>query len=117
MNITVIGVAGRLGQQIATVAAARGHLVTGLCRRAVPANGPAGAARLVIGDARDRQAVDQAVAGADAVVCAVSGGTSAQPHQAEQVATALVASMQASGVRRLVTTSAYRSSRPVPAWP
>jgi putative NADH-flavin reductase len=106
MNITVIGAAGRLGREVGAEAVRRGHDVTGLAR-SQPAPAADHLARLVLGDARDPASVEDAVRGADAVICTVPGGTRDDPHRAGDVATTLTAAMSDAGVYRLVVTSAY----------
>jgi len=107
MNITVIGAAGRLGQRVVEEASRRGHQVTGLARHPQRMAKPELLSRIAAGDGRDRDLVSGAVAGADAVVIAVAGGTSKDPHQAADVTSTVTAAMREHGVHRLVITSAY----------
>jgi uncharacterized protein YbjT (DUF2867 family) len=107
MNITVIGAAGRLGQQVVQEASRRGHQVTGLARRPERLARPDLLSRIAAGDGRDRDVVSGAVAGASAVVITVPGGFGKDPHQAADVTRTVTAAMRDHGVRRLVITSAY----------
>lgn len=105
MNITVIGAAGRLGQRVAEEASRRGHQVTGLARRPQRIAKPELLSRIAAGD--DHDTVADAVAGADAVVITVAGGTGKDPHQAADVTRTVTAAMHDHDVHRLVITSAY----------
>ena len=107
MNITVIGAAGRLGQRVVEEASRRGHRVAGLARHPQHMAKPELLAHIAAGDGRDRDTVSGAVAGADAVVITVTGGTGRDPHQAADVTRAVTAAMRDHGVNRLVITSAY----------
>jgi len=107
MNITVIGAAGRLGQQVVQEASRRGHRVAGLARRPERLARPELLSRIATGDGRDPDTAARAVAGTDAVVITVAGGTGKDPHQAAEVTRTVAAAMRDHGVRRLVITSAY----------
>ena len=107
MNITVIGAAGRLGQRVVEEASRRGHQVTGLARHPQRIAKPELLSRIAAGDGRDRDTVADAVAGADAVVITVAGGTGKDPHQAADVTRTVTAAMHDLDVHRLVITSAY----------
>jgi uncharacterized protein YbjT (DUF2867 family) len=107
MNITVIGAAGRLGQQVVQEASRRGHRVAGLARRPERLASPELLSSIAAGDGRDPDTAARAVAGTDAVVITVAGGTGKDPHQAAEVTRTVTAAMRDHGVRRLVITSAY----------
>jgi nucleoside-diphosphate-sugar epimerase len=107
MNITVIGAAGRLGWRVVEEASRRGHQVAGLARHPERLARPELLSRIAAGDGRDRDIAARAVAGADAVVITVAGGTGKDPRQAADVTRAVTAAMRDHGVRRLVITSAY----------
>ena len=107
MNITVIGAAGRLGQRVVEEAAQRGHQVPGLARHPQRIAKPGLLSRIATGDGRDPATVADAVAGADAVVITVAGGTGKDPHQAADVTRAVTTAMRDHGVHRLVITSVY----------
>lgn len=100
MKITVIGGSQGTGSLLAVLAAERGHEATALSRRGTA---PAGV-RGVAGDARDAEVLAAALAGADAVVVCV-GGAKGVDHQRSAVTRAVIAAMQAAGVRRLVVQS------------
>lgn len=72
MNVTVFGATGAIGSLTVTELLANGHTVTAYARN--PAKVPAAwgdRVRVVIGEMSDAQAIDTAVAGADAVISAL----------------------------------------------
>lgn len=72
MNVTVFGATGAIGSLTVTELLERGHTVTAYARN--PAKVPASwgeRVRAVIGEMSDAEAIDSAVAGADAVVSAL----------------------------------------------
>lgn len=72
MNVTVFGATGAIGQYVVSELLAAGHTVTAYARNPakVPSTWPEDV-RLVIGKITDAQAIDDAVAGADAVISAL----------------------------------------------
>lgn len=107
MRITVIGAAGRLGQQIVATAAKRGHEVTGLARHPERSAMRTECAVAVRGDARNPAAVARAVTGADVVITTLPGGDRADPHRVTDSMRTLVSAMSTLGVRRVIASSAY----------
>ncbi len=102
-EILILGATGTTGRHIVSQAVARGHDVTVLVRSPDKAAGLIGA-RIVVGDARDENAIRQAVKGRHAVISAL--GTPASPfREVTLLSTAtrtLVDAMKAEGVARLV---------------
>lgn len=102
MNITVLGATGKTGVPLVDQALERGHQVTALVRE--PARLPIqhSSLKVVPGDILDPQAVEKAVAGAEAVL-GVLGPTSNEPVFAisNGMKNILVA-MEKHGVRRLI---------------
>ncbi|SCF33561.1 NAD(P)H-binding [Micromonospora purpureochromogenes] len=72
MNVTVFGATGAIGQLIVADLLTAGHTVTAYVRNVgkVPSTWPQGL-RLIVGEITDAAAIDQAVAGADAVISAL----------------------------------------------
>ncbi len=104
MRLTIFGATGRTGRILVAEALARGHDVVALARRdPSPAFDPRVA--VVLGDARDPDAVASAVGGSDAVasVLAVHEGTEPTTELSEATRT-IVDRMRAHGPRRLVLT-------------
>jgi len=102
-KILILGATGPTGRHIVRQAVARGYDVTVLVRspeKAADLNGVG----IVVGDARDENALRQAVKGRDAVISAL--GTPASPfREVTLLSTAtrmLVDAMKAEGVARLV---------------
>lgn len=104
MKIAVLGASGRAGSEIATEAAARGHLVTAIARNAekVPA---ASGITPVAGDASDAVALAALITGSGAVISAL--------HYDVPAATLLDAVRQA-GVPRLLVTGGAGSLEVAP---
>jgi uncharacterized protein YbjT (DUF2867 family) len=102
MRLLVVGATGSLGRLAVTEAAQRGHDVAALVRDPARANLPEPAVR-VRGDVLDPESLDPALAGKDAVICAL--GTPS-PRQAssllEDGTRNLVAAMKRTSVPRLV---------------
>lgn len=100
MRITVIGGSGGTGAAFTTAALAAGHDVTVVSRSGRAPEG----ARVVTGDATDAAVLDQALAGADAVVVTV-GGAKGVKHPRAAVTGAVVEGMRRHGVCRIVVQS------------
>ncbi|MDT0166425.1 NAD(P)H-binding protein [Actinotalea sp. AC32] len=103
MRIALLGATGRTGAHVLDRALDAGHEVTALVRD------PARLARrdgveVVVGDARDRDALARLVAGADVVVSAL-GPVAKDPTLHQETARTLVEVMTAAGVRRFVGIS------------
>lgn len=104
MKIIVFGAAGKTGTLVVEKAKAAGHEVTAFLHGGEDA--PAGAAS-VSGDAADVASVRKAVAGHDAAIDTIGGTTPWKDSGLEaSTAKAIIAGMQAEGVRRLVVISA-----------
>ena len=111
MKIAVIGATGRTGLQVTEQALARGDDVIALARHPEALRRRAGLASAAT-DVLDRAALDQALAGADAVVSALGIGASRQPTVVYSEGTAnVLRAMDAHGIRKLAVISA------VPAGP
>lgn len=97
-SIALLGATGRTGRRVAEYALADELAVRALAR--VPAALAALAhpgLTVVEGDALDARVVAELVAGADAVVSALGGGTTAEPMAAAHVAAALAADGRSTG--------------------
>jgi uncharacterized protein YbjT (DUF2867 family) len=105
MNVLIIGAAGKTGAIVVERAVAAGHVVTAFVRDAATYRAPANV-RVVAGDATDQASVDKAMAGQDAVIDTIGGKTPYRKTTLERsVAGAVVASMKANGVRRVIVIS------------
>lgn len=107
MRITVFGSTGRTGRLVLTEGLRRGHQLTAFTRRPEALPDPSRLAAVVSGDGRDRQAVRQAIAGADAVIAIVAASSRKGPHETAAVSRVVTEAISDLGVRRLAITSAY----------
>lgn len=105
MRIAVLGASGGTGAQVVSQAAAAGHKVLAVVRDPSSAHGPGGV-RVVRADVMDAGSVAAAVAGSDAVVSALGRRRSSPAPVCSASAPALVQAARASGIARLVVTSA-----------
>jgi putative NADH-flavin reductase len=105
MEVLVIGAAGKSGRAVVEQALAAGHDVTAFVHK-TEGYLPDSNVRVIEGDARDRSAMDSAMLGQDAVIDTIGGKLSFKTTTLEASAAAtIIASMQSSGVRRLVVIS------------
>ncbi|MFC8448506.1 NAD(P)-dependent oxidoreductase [Kitasatospora sp. NPDC057223] len=113
MRIVVLGATGPTGRRLTDQALAAGHRVTAVARR--PENLPPRAGlTAVAADAGDPEAVDAAVAGADAVLSALGARPGRRPVTVYSAgARNVITAMERHGVRRLLAIS---SSVNDPAW-
>ena len=102
MRITLFGATGRPGSHILTQALEAGHEMTVLVRTPAKLGDAAGKVDVVAGDLMDGAAVEQAVAGAEAVIMAAGPVKSSPPGFLETVATHVVSGMRQHGSSRLV---------------
>lgn len=103
MKLAIFGASGRTGRPLVEQALAAGHAVTALVR--TPSSFPINHGRLnvVQGSVEDATKVDEAVAGADAVL-SVLGHTKSSNKDVLTVGTRnIVNAMQKHGVRRLIS--------------
>ncbi len=105
MKVLVIGAAGKSGMVVVKKALAAGHDVTAFVHK-IEGYLPDSNLRVIEGDARDRSTMDSAMLGQDAVIDTIGGKLSFKTTTLEASAAAtIIASMQSSGVRRLVIIS------------
>ncbi len=105
MKVLVIGAAGKSGRAVVEQALAKGHDVTAFVHK-TEGYLPDVNVRVIEGDARDRSTMDSAMLGQDAVIDTIGGKLSFKTTTLEASAAAtIIASMQSSGVRRLIVIS------------
>jgi putative NADH-flavin reductase len=104
VKIAVLGATGRIGRLVVAELLRRGHDVTVLVRDPSKLGELAGRVRVVQGDARDRRALTELVAGAGAVMSTL-GPVGKDPTLHREVAPVLVDAMREAGVRRFVAVS------------
>ena len=105
MNVTVFGATGGVGRNVVDALRSNGHTATAYVRN--PSKVPSAwgdGVRLVVGELSDAQAVEQAVAGADAVVSALGPSMDKKATGLPLVAGTqnIVDAMKKHGVRRYV---------------
>jgi putative NADH-flavin reductase len=105
MKLTIIAATGGVGAELLEQAVAAGHDVTAVVRNPARLSRPV---RTVTADmtAPDPPALESAVAGADAVLSGLGPHSNSDAGIAAQGTRAIVAAMQAAGVRRIVAVSA-----------
>ena len=105
MKIVVFGASGGTGIEIVKQALAAGHQVTAFVRN--PARIAIQHAKLSLrqGDVLDAAAVEQTIAGQEAVITALGPTRPPVPGMMETAAKHITAAMQKHGVRRLISTT------------
>jgi uncharacterized protein YbjT (DUF2867 family) len=113
VKLTIFGSTGGVGRHLVHQALEQGHEVTALTRAPAKLERLAdfardhGRLRVVAGDVLDPEAVREAVAGADAVVCALGMPLFNRDRIRTRGTANILAAMQAGGVRRLACLSAF----------
>jgi putative NADH-flavin reductase len=110
MKITIFGASRGVGRAAVESAAARGHAVTAVARH--PGTLRDSAAAVVIGDVLEEATVDEALAGADAVLVALGTAPSkadrgAQREVCSRGTAAILAGMQRRALERIVVVTSY----------
>jgi putative NADH-flavin reductase len=108
-KLLLLGATGRTGQELLAQGLELGHEITALVRNPSKLAVEHEHLRVVTGDATDPAAVDRALEGQDAVLCALGPTSPASLLRCElmrETARALVPSMKRHGVSRLVLLSA-----------
>ncbi len=106
MKILIFGATGGVGSELVTQALAAGHELTVLVRDAAKI-AAAPRVKLIVGDATDRRAIEQAVTGVDAVVSSLGTGNRLRGDVVSRATEILIPAMQSAGVRRLIVVSAF----------
>jgi putative NADH-flavin reductase len=106
MKLTIVAATGGIGRQVRDQALAAGHDVTAVARN--PRSLQGRQVRLVAADLASAgpEALEPAVAGADAVLSGLGPRSKADAGIASRGTRAIVQAMQATGVRRIVVVSA-----------
>ncbi|MGW1404709.1 NAD(P)-dependent oxidoreductase [Streptomyces sp. NPDC002403] len=107
MRITVFGATGGVGQEIVRQALAAGHQVTAVVRDPARLPVPLSDVQVhTVARVDDPEALREAVAGRDAVLSALGSRGRKADGVAERLTGAVLAAMEAEGVRRLLVVSA-----------
>jgi uncharacterized protein YbjT (DUF2867 family) len=118
MKLLVFGSTGGTGRQLVSQALAAGHEVTAFTRNA-SALDACGGLTVVSGSTSDPTAVEHAVSGRDAVLCALGGRPWRRTERVCSTAMGRIAPLMAKhGVRRIVAMSTFGASdtRPLVPW-
>jgi putative NADH-flavin reductase len=105
MKIVIFGASGGLGLELVKQAVEAGHTVTAFVRSPEKFKLKHPNLTVLKGDSMDAAAVEQAIAGQNAVVSALGPTRPPMPGMMETSAKNIVAGMQKYGVRRLVSTT------------
>lgn len=109
MKVLVIGATGQTGRHAVAQLLARGDEVTAFARNPSAISERSERLRVARGDARDRESIDRAMAGQDAVLVAFGVRSLKRDDLQEVLMRNLVASMTRYGVTRLVNLSGWGS--------
>lgn len=101
-KISVFGASGRTGLMLVNIAVERGHAVTAFCRdesdrQYLPEN-----VTSVVGDILTREHLDQAVAGAEVVICAFGPREPYRDVFCAEATGKIIESMKKHGVERML---------------
>ena len=109
MKVLVMGATGRTGRHAVALLLARGHEVTAFVRNPLTISGSSDRLHAVQGDARDRESLDRAIDGQDAVLVAFGPRSLKKDDVQEVLMRNLVAAMIKHGITRVVNLSAWGS--------
>jgi putative NADH-flavin reductase len=118
MKLIVFGPTGGTGQQLVAQALLAGHEVTAFTRNPA-AIAPRPGLTVVVGRTLDSNAVERAIAGHDAVLCALGGRPwRRRARVCSRAVQNIVPSMARHGIRRIVAISTFGAgdSRPRVGW-
>jgi putative NADH-flavin reductase len=115
MKLIVFGATGGTGRHLLEQALAEGHVVTAFVRNPSKQDVTAPDLSLVAGDVMDATAVEQAMAGHDAVLVALGAPARNKGSIRSEGTRNIIRAMEKSGVRRLIcqTSLGYGDSRQV----
>jgi putative NADH-flavin reductase len=118
MKIIIFGATGRTGLPLVTQALAAGHEVTAFVRTPNKLQISHAKFRLVRGDLNDATGIEAAIAGRDAVLSALGPIPGGQKDIMKVAFTNIVAAMQKTGVKRLISLTGAGVAQPgdEPKW-
>ena len=105
MKLTIFGATGRTGQHLLRQALQAGHQVTVLVRDPAKLAASDARVRVVKGSLQDAACVDQAVAGADAVISVLGPSNNQPSFDISRGMGVIIQAMKARGVQRLVISA------------
>jgi len=105
MKLVIFGATGTIGRQVVMQALEQGHQVTAFARHPEKLDLQQGNLRLFAGDVMDSLAVEQAIAGQDAVVCVLGSGKKLVSNIRSEGTRQIIRAMEKTGVRRFICQS------------
>ncbi|MBT9313229.1 NAD(P)-dependent oxidoreductase [Leptothoe kymatousa] len=105
MKLVIFGATGSVGRQVVDQALDQGHRVTAFARHVDNLDMQHPSLTLVQGDVMDPQAVEQAIAGQEAVVCVLGSGKKLTGTVRSEGTQQIIQAMETVGVRRLICQS------------
>jgi len=107
MKIIIFGATGTIGTQLVEQALAQGHQVTAVTRNPAGYTIKHNNLRAHEADIFDEASVGSVISGHDAVICAIGSSLTAKGNPRALGTKNIVAAMKRTGVKRLVSLSAY----------
>jgi putative NADH-flavin reductase len=107
VRVLILGSTGPTGRHLLDQALAAGHQVTALVRNALRVTVAHPRLAVAIGDATDAKALDHAMRGQDAVLCALGAGNSLRSEIASRAMAALIPAMRAQALKRVIFLSSF----------
>lgn len=104
MKLAIFGATGRTGRELVKQALERGHSVRAFARNPGKLDLKHDRLEVVQGDVQDPAAVQEAVAGVDAVLSALGPTQNKPDHQVTAGTRNILAAMKEQGVRRIIVT-------------
>jgi putative NADH-flavin reductase len=105
MKLVIFGATGTVGAQVVQQALEQGHTVTAFARNLTKLDMQHPQLSFLQGDVMDALAVEQAVAGQDAVVCVLGSGKQLSGTVRSEGTQQIIQAMKKVGVRRLICQS------------
>jgi putative NADH-flavin reductase len=102
LKVIIFGATGTMGRCLVDLALAQGHTVTTCARDPGATSNPRPGLNVVRGDIQDHTAVEQAIAGQEAVLSALGGRTLEPSTVISQGTGHIIHGMEMHGVRRIV---------------
>jgi putative NADH-flavin reductase len=106
MKVVIFGASGKSGQEIVKQSLANGHQVTAFVRDPSSMDAESESLQIISGDVLDPDAVTQAVAGQDAVICALGTNSLGKTTLRSDGTGNMIRAMEDRQVKRLIVISA-----------
>lgn len=105
MRITVFGASGRTGRSLVKQALENGHEVVAFVRDAATSGEPGEKLDVDEGDARDAEAVAEAIRGSDVVISVLALVNAEDEPEYSEATRTIIEAAKAEGVRRVIVTA------------